>query len=105
MNENESSVASRRFASAPGRVTEEVVIVNEFGLHARSAAKIAKQAKNAKSNIWLVKGKERVDASDMMDILTVACPRGSRIAIEIEDPDDMDILNNLVELVRKGFGE
>ncbi len=95
----------KRQSTGEGGFSEEVVIVNEFGLHARSAAKIANQAENAKSKVWLVKGEERVDASDMMDILTVACPRGSRIAIEIENPDDMDILNNLVELVRKGFGE
>ncbi len=91
-------------ASAPG-ASKDVVIVNELGLHARSAAKIAKQAKNAKSKVWLLKGEERVDASDMMEILTIACPRGSEITIEIEDPHDMEILNNLVELVRKGFGE
>ncbi|MCP4692480.1 MAG: HPr family phosphocarrier protein [Desulfobacterales bacterium] len=87
------------------KISKDVIIVNELGLHARSAAKIAKQVKNAKSKVWLLKGEERVDASDMMEILTIACPRGSEITLEIDDPRDMDILNDLVELVRKGFGE
>lgn len=92
-------------ADAAGRISEKVVIVNEYGLHARSAAKIAKHAENAKSKVWLMKGEEKVDAADMMDVLTIACPRGSEITIEIESPDDRKILDDLVDLVNKGFGE
>jgi phosphocarrier protein len=85
--------------------SKDAIVVNELGLHARSAAKIAELAKNAKSNVWLQKGGEKVDAKSIIDILTLACEKGSTIQIVIEDQSDMDILNNVLKLIRNGFGE
>jgi len=81
------------------------VIRNELGLHARSAARIAEIAGNAAANIWLMKDDQKADASSIVDILTLACEKGTRITIIIEDPADTDILNALVDLVDSGFGE
>ena len=86
-------------------ISRTTVICNELGLHARSAAKIAEIAGNAVSNIWLVKDDQRADASSIVDILTLACEKGTKIRIIIEDPADADILTALVDLVDSGFGE
>ena len=86
-------------------LSKDVVIINELGLHARSAAGIAKLAQNANSKVWLIRGKERVDASSIIDILSLACPKGSKITLEINKESDIDILNEIIELVKKGFGE
>jgi phosphocarrier protein HPr len=86
-------------------LSREVVIVNELGLHARSAAKIAKLAQNAKSTIWLIKDNEKVDASSIIDILTLACPKGSRIALSADSRSDIDIINDITALVERGFEE
>ena len=86
-------------------IIRTTVICNELGLHARSAAKIAEIAGNAVSNIWLVKDDQRADASSIVDILTLACEKGTKIRIIIEDPADADILTALVDLVDSGFGE
>ena len=80
-------------------------IKNELGLHARSAAAIAEIARNSKGNVWLMKDEERADASSIMDILTLACEKGTKIKVIIEDPADTDILNAIVDLVDNGFGE
>lgn len=81
------------------------IIRNELGLHARSAARIAELAGNAVSNIWLVKDDQKADASSIVDLLTLACEKGTKIKIIIEDPADADILAALVDLVDNGFGE
>ncbi|MEA3416058.1 MAG: HPr family phosphocarrier protein [Thermodesulfobacteriota bacterium] len=86
-------------------LSRDVVIINELGLHARSAARIAKLAQNASSKVWLVKGKERVDASSVIDILSLACLKGSKITLKIDEESDIDILNEIIELIKKGFGE
>ena len=86
-------------------LSRDVVIINELGLHARSAAGIAKLAQNANSKVWLIRGEERVDASSIIDILSLACPKGSKITLEINEESDIDILNEIIELVKKGFGE
>ena len=85
--------------------SKEAVIVNELGLHARSAALISKIAQKAASNVWITKDGNRVDASSVVDILTLACEKESKITIEIEDPSDTNILNNIQRLIESGFGE
>ena len=86
-------------------LSRDVVIINELGLHARSAAGIAKLAQNANSKVWLIRGKERVDASSIIDILSLACSKGSKITLKIDEESDIDILNEIIELIKKGFGE
>ena len=87
------------------KLSRDVLIINELGLHARSAAGIAKLAQNANSKVWLIRGKERVDASSVIDILSLACSKGSKITLEIDEESDIDILNEIIELIKKGFGE
>ncbi len=83
----------------------EVIIKNELGLHARSAAQIAAIVQNARAAVWIKRGEEKVDAASIMDILTLACEKGTRISIIVDNPSDIDILNAVVELVDSGFGE
>ncbi len=85
--------------------SKKVVIVNELGLHARSASKIAKLAQNAKSTIWVIKDNEKADASSIIDILTLACPKGSKIALSADSQLDIDIINKIIALVERGFEE
>jgi phosphotransferase system HPr (HPr) family protein len=85
--------------------SREVTLVNEFGLHARSAAKIARIAMGARAGVWIVREKERADASSTLEVLTLACPKGSRLEFRIEDLEDRPILEALVRLVESGFGE
>ncbi|NOQ20244.1 MAG: HPr family phosphocarrier protein [Desulfobacterales bacterium] len=86
-------------------LSREVVIVNELGLHARSAGKIAALADHSKTAVWIKKGSEKADASSILDILTLACEKGSKIIISIENKADGDILKAIAELVENGFGE
>ncbi|HDI59793.1 MAG TPA: HPr family phosphocarrier protein [Desulfobacteraceae bacterium] len=86
-------------------LTRTVRIVNPLGLHARAAARLANVAGRASGPVWLVKAAERVDATSIIDILTLACPPGSVLTIEIHHPEDQPILEQLAQLVDDGFGE
>lgn len=81
------------------------MITNELGLHARSAAQIASLAARARHGVWLAKGEERAAASSIMDLIALECPRGTKIAIIIDNPNDRDVLNAISELIENGFGE
>ena len=80
-------------------------IVNELGLHARSAAQIAEIAQNSVAAVWIQKEEEKADASSIIDILTLACARGTQIKIIIEDLADLPVLKGIADLVDSGFGE
>ena len=82
-----------------------VTIINELGLHARSAAHIANITGNSTANVWLKKDNKIADAASIIDILTLACEKGTRITILIEDWADIGILNDIADLVESGFGE
>ena len=90
--------------SAP-ELSRQVIIVNELGLHARSAAKIAELAQNSKAAVWVKKGAEKADASSIVDILTLACGKGSKITLIIKDKADRQILEDIANLIESGFGE
>ena len=88
-----------------GGYTKDIEIVNEFGLHARSAARIAGIAGKAGSRVWIGRGDSRADAASIIDILTLACPKGTIITIGVEDRSDLPVLEELAALVQSGFGE
>ncbi len=86
-------------------LSREVVIVNDLGLHARSAAKIAAIAGNALSQVWITREDETVDAKSIIDMLTLACGKGMRITISVDSGEDAGILSKIATLVEDGFGE
>ncbi len=86
-------------------LSRDVIVINELGLHARSAAKIAEIAKKANYNVWIIKDKKRVDASSILDILTLECTKGSKVTLKIDDQSDLDILNDTAKQFEIGFGE
>ncbi len=92
-------------SSLPKKFSKDAVIVNELGLHARSAAKLSEIARTAKSKIWIIKDGEKADAASIIDILTLACSKGTRVTIAADYPHDIEILNRIEALIQNGFGE
>jgi phosphotransferase system HPr (HPr) family protein len=84
---------------------EELTIINELGLHARPAALIAKSARMAKNDIWIEKDNQQVDASSMIDILTIACQKGSKITLIAESDEDRNVFEEIKKIISEGFGE
>ncbi len=83
----------------------DVIVRNPLGLHARPAALIAKLAMNASAGIWMTANSETIDASSIIDILSLACTDGTRITIEAESKSDVEILREIRSLFEKGFDE
>ena len=92
-------------SNSESALSREVTIKNELGLHARSAAKIAEIASRSSAPVWIAKGDHKADASSIVDILTLACEKGTRITICVEDKVDLQILEDIRQLVESGFGE
>ncbi len=91
--------------AAVKELTRKVKVVNELGIHARSAASIANLAKTAFENVWIIKEGEKADASSVIDVLSLACVKGTEILLRIDNESDTNLLNEIVELIESGFGE
>ncbi len=82
----------------------EVTIRNRLGLHARPASRFAQLAGEFKSDIYLVKDNETVDGKSILEILTIACPKGSVLTLRAEGDDAQEAVEALRELVAGCFG-
>lgn len=83
----------------------EIIISNRLGLHARPASRFASLASEFESDIWLIKDNEAVNGKSILEVLTLASPRGSRLKIRVKGPDAPMALAALKALVADGFGE
>jgi len=85
--------------------TKAFTLKNKLGLHARAAAKIVGVLSRYKSDVLLAKDGEKIDGKSILEILTLACPMGSRITVEAEGLDADDVMRELEELIEAKFGE
>ena len=87
-------------------MTEQVVtITNRAGIHARPAAVLVQAAKDYKSNIYLEKGKDRINAKSIMGILTLAATYGTELKIIAEGEDEKEAVQTIVHLFETRFEE
>jgi phosphocarrier protein len=91
--------------SIPEPLWRDVTIVNALGLHARAAAKLAEAARLASGKILLEVESERIDAKQVIDILTLAAAKGNSVRVIAEKESDRDVLDQIVDLFASGFGE
>ncbi len=87
------------------KLTRKVIIPNELGLHASAAAKIARLAEGASSEVYIMKDNKEMDATSILDVIALYCPYGTEVVIKITDPGDVEVLNRIVRLIETGFGE
>lgn len=87
------------------QVSRQTIVLNDLGMHARPAAKIAQMAMTATKNIWLSNGSTQVDASSIIDILTLCAKKGARIHIQAESSRDTAVLEQIKAFFDSGFGE
>lgn len=86
-------------------LSRNLPIVNDLGLHARAAAKLANLAQEAEGGIWVSNGVETADATSVIDLLALACLKGTEVTVHIDSDTDIDVLNRIAALVENGFGE
>jgi phosphocarrier protein len=91
--------------SAAEPLWRDVIIVNELGLHARAAAKLAQTARQAEGSLFLEFRSERADAKQIIDILTLAAAQGDSVRVVAAEETDRKVLNRIVALFADGFGE
>ena len=65
-------------------LSQKVTVINEFGIHVRPAAMISKIALNAEKIVWIGYDHDMIDASSIIDILSIGCKKGDQILIKVE---------------------
>lgn len=86
-------------------VEKEVEIVNKLGIHARPATKFVETAEKFQSNIIVEKDGFEVNGKSILGMMMLVAPKGTKIKIKADGPDEEEALKALVKLVEDGFGE
>ena len=87
-------------------VRREVVVANRLGLHARPAAIIARAVSGSSSEVWFIRENgEKVLAASALSILMMAAVSGTRLIIEADGEDALQIVDELESAFVSRFGE
>jgi phosphotransferase system HPr (HPr) family protein len=84
-------------------VTRVIVIRNPQGLHARPAEMFVRLAKQFQSRIELVRDDRRIEARNIIDLLTLGAGPGTELKLEAKGEDAEEAVEALVRLVENGF--
>ncbi len=90
---------------APARCSEEVIIPNMKGLHARASAKFVKCAEQFDAQVTVKREDQSVPGTSILGLMMLAAAKGNSIVIEAAGPQARDALKALIELVKGGFNE
>jgi phosphocarrier protein len=87
------------------RASGRYVIRNELGLHARAAARMIQVARNFAAEVRLLKDGVQVDGKNILDVLSLSCPKGTAVTLVAVGPDAEEALRAIGGLIEQGFGE
>ncbi|WP_322998937.1 HPr family phosphocarrier protein [Castellaniella sp.] len=83
----------------------DLVISNKLGLHARAAAKLTQLAGRFKSDVFISRGAQRVNAKSIMGVMMLAAGLGVTVRIEALGADEDQALGDIRALFDGKFGE
>lgn len=84
-----------------------IKVINQLGLHARAAAKLLRLSEQFDSKIHLIctDSAESVDATSILNVLTLAAAKGRILKLEISGEDEDIAFEKISELFANGFDE
>lgn len=85
--------------------TNQVTIVNRYGLHARPAAEFVKLANRFQSEVFIGKDDVEVSGKSIMGVMMLAAECGSQVSIRASGDDAREAVDALTQLVQNRFGE
>jgi phosphotransferase system HPr (HPr) family protein len=86
-------------------IEKEIIIRNKTGLHARPAAILVQRANEYKSEIFLEKGDDRVNAKSIMGVMMLAAAEGSALKIIVQGDDEEDAIEQISKLLQSDIDE
>jgi len=86
-------------------IVRELVIHNQYGIHARPAALFVKTASRYDSDIYVEKDGNKVSGKSIMGLMTLEAAKGSKIKVSAEGIDAEEAVKELQALIESKFDE
>jgi len=86
-------------------IKDELKIINQLGLHARAAAKLATACNRFACNIKTGHDGKLIDAKSVMSLMLLAAGQGTVLNFEFDGDDEMKAHKQVTDLLADYFGE
>lgn len=86
-------------------VSQNIVITNPSGLHARPASVLAMAAGKCKSHVVMIYGEKEIQIKSVLSIMAAAVKKGAEVELRCEGATEEEDLKTLVALIESGLGE
>ena len=86
-------------------LTQDALIINKLGLHARASAKLTQMASQYPCEVWMSRNGRRINAKSIMGVMMLAAATGSTISIETIGEQEQEAMTALLALINDYFGE
>ncbi len=93
-NQNTESVLDKKFT-----------VKNKLGLHARPAAMFVQLANKFQCDIYIRKGRQKVNGKSIMGLMTLAASPGSQVVVSAQGADAEQAILAIEKLFETNFGE
>jgi phosphotransferase system HPr (HPr) family protein len=90
--------------SLPTAATRAITLTHKGGLHARPSLAIVKTVQQFQSKVQIQNGKQRANAAEILQIMSMGVPEGARLTLTAQGPDSEAALDALVKLFADNFG-
>lgn len=87
------------------KLSVELMIQNERGLHARAAANFVKAIENLNTEVEVERLGQTVSGHSIMGLMMLAAGYGTSIKITASGADAKAAIKNLTDLINNKFGE
>lgn len=86
-------------------LTNDILIQNKRGLHARASAKLVRMAEKFDAEVFVIKSDVRVTGTSIMGLLLLAASKGEKITIETSGPEKQEAMEAVLGLINNLFDE
>lgn len=86
-------------------IYQKIKIINRLGLHARASLQLINRAGRYQSEIYIYFEEQKIDAKDILNVMSLAVAQGKEIELEISGPDEIMAMEDLIRLINERFGE
>ncbi len=85
--------------------SQEAVVNNQVGLHARPATFFIQKANEFKCAIWVEREERKVNAKSLLGVLSLGIVKGTAINLIADGSDEKEAVDALVGLISSDFAE
>ncbi len=85
--------------------SQEAVVNNQVGLHARPATFFIQKANEFKCSVWVEKEERKVNAKSLLGVLSLGIVKGTAIKLIADGADEKEAIEALSKLISSDFAD